>query len=75
MATIKNGFDDKALHIRLSSRGVNESIEITIEQEGLNTGAERTIQRYETLSYASLSEIITLRDELNKVIAEAVGLK
>lgn len=74
MATIKNGFDDKLLHIRFASRGVNENIEVTVEQEGLNQGAERVIQRYETLSYATLTEIITLRDELNKVIAEAVGL-
>ena len=72
MAVIKAGFDDKPLHIRVST--YEGSINVTVEQEGLNNGAERVIQRYETLSYATLEEIIALRDELNKVIKEHVGI-
>ena len=74
MATIKCGFDDKPVSIRFDGSRGDLSIGVTIEQKGLETGAERVIQRYETLSYASLEEVIALRDEINKVIAEVVGL-
>ena len=74
MVQIKAGFDDKPLSIRLEARPDSRSIGVTVEQEGLKTGAERVIQRYETLAYATLDEIITLRDELNEAIAKVVGL-
>lgn len=74
MASIKNGFGDKPLSIRFEPHSTTLDAGITIEQTGLDTGAEKVIQRYETLSYASLEELVALRDELNKVIGEIVGL-
>lgn len=74
MAVIKNGFDDKPMRITFSANDITRNVGVNVEQEGLNTGAEKVIQRYETLSYATLDEIIELRNELNKVIAEVVGL-
>lgn len=74
MVVIKNGFDDKPLNIIFDASYGNLTIGVNIEQVGLNTGSDKVIQRYETLSYASLNEIIELRNELNKVIAEVVGL-
>lgn len=74
MPTIKNGFDNKPLSIRFEPHKGTFDAGVTIEQEGLNTGAEKVIQRYETLSYASLEELVELRDELNRVIGEIVGV-
>ncbi len=74
MVVIKNGFDDKPLNIIFDASHGDLTVGVNIEQVGLKTGPDKVIQRYETLSYASLNEIIELRNELNKVIAEVVGL-
>jgi hypothetical protein len=74
MPVIQKGFGDKPLYLSFEASDDSFSIRVNIEQEGLNIGAEPVIQRYETLSYATLEEIIILRDELNKVIAKSVGI-
>ena len=74
MATIKSGFGEKPLSIRFEVHQTTLDAGVWVEQEGLNTGAEKVIQRYETLSYATLEELVTLRDELNRVIGEIVGV-
>lgn len=68
MAVIKAGFNDKPLHIRVSS--YDGSINVTVEQEGLKEDS----QRYETLSYATIDELIALRDEINEALRKAVGV-
>ena len=74
MSEIKAGFDDKVLSIRLYAEPGDKSAHVTIEQKGLETGAERVIQRYETLSYATLDELMELRNEINAVIKVMVEL-
>ena len=74
MSEIKAGFDNKTLSIRLYAEVGDKSAHLTIEQKGLETGAERVIQRYETLSYATVDELVALRDEINETIKVMVGL-
>lgn len=74
MSDIKAGFDDKLLSIRFYAAPGDKSAHVTVEQKGLETGAERVIQRYETLSYATLDELITLRNEINETIKIMVEL-
>lgn len=68
---IKEGFDSKEVSIRISpSSTSNRTAEFWIEQKGLENLKES--QRYETLSYATLDELLDLQDELKTVIAELI---
>ena len=68
MAVIKDGFGNEPLSIRVNARP-DSAIEVWVEHRS----KYRTMID-ETLSYATLSEIIQLRNELNAVIKEAVGI-
>lgn len=74
MAVIKNGFNNVPLNIRFTAHSGTFDAGVEIEQRGLDMGDEKVIQRTDTLSYATLEELVELRDEINKVIAEIVGL-
>lgn len=67
---VKAGFDDKPLHIRISKGSGNRRAEVWVEQEGLKDLAEKEYQRFETLAYATLEELLDLQDELKEVIRE-----
>lgn len=66
--TIKDGYNSKPLHIRVSGRESGPA-ELWIKQEGLPEGTKD-----ETLSYIDILELIAFRDELNEAIKEIVGL-
>lgn len=78
---IKEGFDSKPLSIRISPASTNRMAEVWIEQEGLmiplispKTKEIYTHQSSETLAYATLEEVLQLRDECNYAIKEMTGL-
>jgi hypothetical protein len=85
MAVIKAGYDNKQTHIRVSPalHDNHERVaEVTIEQEGeprffiKEMDGEKVWERAhghsETLAYATLDELLDLRDEINAVIQEIV---
>ena len=65
---IKNGYNNGPLSIRIAG-GENRSAEIWIEQT-CPKKAEFNEGREETLSYASLEELLDLKDEINQAIKE-----
>lgn len=69
---IKEGFNSKPTHIRIYAVDNREKAEAWIEQKGLEGLKEP--QRYETLAYATLDEIIKLRNECNEAIRKMAGL-
>lgn len=71
MSTIKAGFNDKPLHIQVSSREDSRTAELWIVQDGLEDEVNPN-RAQETLSYITLDELLDLRDELNTVINEIV---
>lgn len=82
MATIKEGFDGKPLEIRVSARD-DGGVEVWVEQfDGFkysehddgSTPRDDPSYRTETLAYATLEEVIKLRNELNTAIKEAAGV-
>lgn len=88
MATVQQGFGGKPTRIRVSARDTRDyKAEIWIEQEGVRRyapyvrggGDNRTTDQFveisggsETLAYATLNELLALRDECNAVIQELV---
>ena len=84
MATIKQGYDNKPLVIRVYPSDHNDgkaqiwtemfdgvkASDYQIQGDDLNSDKFRT----EVLHYAALSELIELRDELNSVIKEIAGV-
>lgn len=68
--TIKDGFDSKPLGISVSTGFNSNTCELWIKQEGLPEGERGK----ETLSYPTLTELIQLRDELNKTIKTMAGV-
>lgn len=72
MSLIKEGFNAKPTYIKISKASVNNGrvAEVWIEQKGLE-GLEE--QRYETLAYATLDELLDLKAEINQVIKEIVA--
>lgn len=69
---IKEGFNSKPLHIKIHKSSTSDRVaEVWLDQEGIEDASNP--QRYqETLSYATLDELLDLKDELVKVIAELV---
>ncbi|HYG84615.1 MAG TPA: hypothetical protein VD907_07115 [Verrucomicrobiae bacterium] len=68
--TIKAGFGGKPTTIKLSYRATDtRNAELWIEQEGLKQEG----QRYETLAYISLDELLDLQAEIKKTIARIVA--
>lgn len=82
MATIKNGYGDQETTIRIYARKGERKAEVWIGQDGQPTYSENdrtgSIIRVgfgtDTLAYASITELIDLRDEINEVIREMAGL-
>lgn len=90
MATIINGYNDMPLRINVNRRhestGLELWIELGIPRILGHKGAERIanpkdlkdgetyVPTIDTLSCMTLDEALTLRNELNKAIKEAVGL-
>lgn len=71
MMTIKEGFGSKATHIKIYPRERGDRMaEVWIDQEGIASETSRT----ETLAYITLEELLDLRDEINKVIKQIVGV-
>jgi hypothetical protein len=70
MATIKEGFNSKPLQIKLGNPR-ERSAELWLIQNGLPSSVEKY---RETLSYISLDELLTLRDEINLIIKEITGI-
>lgn len=72
MAKIKEGYNSKELEIRISGRR-NSGAEVWLEQHGLPE--EGDIIRYrETLSYATLQELVDLKKEIEDAILEITGI-
>jgi hypothetical protein len=68
---IKEGFNSKPLMIRISTSDGGERVAgVWIEQIGLKD--EREPQRYETLAYATLDELLDLQKELKEAIQELI---
>lgn len=72
MAEIERGYDGKATYIKVGASDSGQAAEVWIEQEGLKEveGASHS----ETLAYASIGELIALRDEINTAIKKLAGV-
>ncbi len=70
MATIKEGYNSEITEIKIcSSDNHNLMAEVWIDQR------DRTsTMRSETLAYATLEELIQLRDEINNALKEIIGV-
>ena len=68
---IKEGFNSKPTHIKIYARE-NQNAEVWLDQNGLKD--QDPSRYYETLAYATLEEIIALRDECNEVIKQMAGV-
>jgi len=69
---IKEGYNGKVLEIRIGGRR-NGTAELWIVQNGLPE--EVDVSRYkETLSYASLQELVELKKEIEDAILEITGI-
>ena len=68
--TIKEGYNSKPLQIKIRKNSSSKRVaEVWLVQEGLPD--EGNAARYqETLSYATLDELLDLQDELKVVIKE-----
>lgn len=77
MSEIKQGYDGKLTQIRIAKYGTGKDrkAEVWIEQEGVREvlldGTD--VGHSETLAYASLDELLALRDEINGVIQDLVA--
>lgn len=71
--TIKQGFNDKPTHIRFDGEIHDRKVGLWIEQRGLEAEEGTPYQRYETLSYITLDELLDLQDEIKEVIKEMVS--
>ncbi len=70
--TIKEGYNSKPLHIRISGRKFGGA-EVWLEQEGLPE--EPSFIKYkETLSYATTEELIELIKEAQEAIKRIAGI-
>jgi hypothetical protein len=69
--TIKEGYDGKKTTIRIQAHAAKPQriAEVWIEQLGL----VKETHRFETLAYATLDELLALRDECNEAIQRLVG--
>lgn len=70
---IKEGYNSKPLHIKIYGRD-DRMAEVFTEEEGLEA-VDRKGHVSERLHYASLEEIIALRDECNVAIKKMAGLE
>lgn len=68
---ITKGYNDKPTKIRISAVSYDRTAEVWIEQEGIVKGFGQE-SHSETLAYASLIELLDLRDECNRAIQELV---
>jgi len=64
---IKKGFNDKNTYIKISAQENSRTIEVWIDQEGLESR--------ETLSYATIEELLDLKDEIEKALKAVMGVK
>lgn len=71
MAKIKKGYNDIEAEIRISAVPYHRA-EVWLIQNGLPEFAE---QYRETLSYASIEELIELKKEIEEVITTMAGIK
>lgn len=71
--TIKEGYNDKPTEIKIFKSNTNNRVaQVWLVQHGLPD--EGNAARYqETLSYATLEELLNLQDELKYVIKELVS--
>ena len=74
MSKIKDGFDGKTTEIRVYAGAERDVAEVWIIQDGLKL-PEKYGTLKETLAYATINELIQLRDELNEAIGELAGTK
>lgn len=63
---IKEGYNGKDTIIRISAQPNNRCAELWIEQTGLS------VAKNETLSYASVEELLDLKDEVVKALNEII---
>ena len=73
MAVITEGYNSKPLSIRISGRKY-QNAEVWVEQEGLPDEPGFTKYR-ETLSYATVQELIQLKSEIEEALKEIIGIK
>lgn len=72
MSIIKQGFNDKPLHIRFDTGSGGDRVAgLWVEQEGLEDESNPA-RHAETLSYATLDELLDLKDEITQVIQELI---
>ncbi len=69
---ISLGQDDKPLYISVSSRG-NRRANIEVEQIDGTIGSDGERRNYNVLAYATLNELLDLKDEINNVIQELIA--
>lgn len=80
MATISQGYGGKPTYIKVCAGDDGHRMGyIWLEQKGIET-IQRPIEKgqkiipYETLAYATIEEVIALRDECNETIKQLAGL-
>lgn len=70
--TIKDGYNNKPTHIRFDTEsGDVRAAGLWIEQEGLKD-LPGVGTKYETLAYATLDELLDLKDELTKAVRKLI---
>lgn len=73
MAIIKEGYNGKPLEIKVSGRRDSNSAEVWLTQAGLVLPPE--FQKYkDTLSYASIQELVELKQEIEQAIKDMAGI-
>ena len=73
MTKIKEGFDDKELNIRINASPKDSSAEVWVEfYKNVERKERPDNMQTETLSYASLQELIELKRMIDEAIKEMV---
>lgn len=75
MAVIKEGYNSKPLHIRISGRENDNAAELWLEQQGLLSENPELARYRETLSYATAEELRELKNEIEAALKVMFGLK
>lgn len=65
----KEGYNGQPLRIKVNSREADRNFEIWITQDGLPEN-----QKDQTLTYATIAELIDLKDEIDEALKEALNL-
>jgi hypothetical protein len=64
---IKNGYNDKETVIKIYAQSGSRNAEVWIKQTGLDDK--------ETLSYASIDELLDLKEEIESALKKVIGIK